>query len=236
VKILLLLLGGLKLGKIALTGGTMLLSMVVYSFIFGWWYAVGFVLLILFHELGHYAAAKQRNLNVGAPTFIPFVGAWIQLKEQPMDVETEAYVGIAGPVAGTFAAMACYYVAEYTHSQLMLALAYAGFMINLFNLIPLSPLDGGRITAIISPKVWWLGVPILIGLFVMNHSPMLLLIAIMALPHLMATFRGGPHGLPERYYDVPLSTRVSYGLYYLGLAAFLGIMSYETHLLLPSRN
>jgi Zn-dependent protease len=234
VKILLLLLGGLKFGKIALTGGTMLLSMVVYSFIFGWWYAVGFVLLILFHELGHYAAAKQRNLNVGAPTFIPFVGAWIQLKEQPMDVETEAYVGIAGPVAGTFAAMACYYAAEYTQSQLLLALAYAGFMINLFNLIPLSPLDGGRITAIISPKVWWLGVPILIGLFVMNHSPMLLLIAIMAIPHVMSTFRGGPPGLPERYYEVPLTTKVSYGLYYLGLAAFLGIMSYETHLLLPS--
>ena len=234
MKLLLLLFTGLKLGKIALTGGTMLLSMVVYSFVFGWWYAVGFVLLILFHELGHYAAAKQRNLDVGAPTFIPFVGAWIQLKEQPMDVETEAYVGIAGPVAGTVAAMACYYAAEYAHSQLLLALAYAGFMINLFNLIPLSPLDGGRITSIISPKVWWLGVPILIGLFIMNHSPMLLLIAILAIPHVMSTFRGGHQGLPERYYDVPLATRVSYGLYYLGLAAFLGIMSYETHLLLPS--
>ena len=234
MKLLLLLFTGLKLGKIALTGGTMLLSMVVYSFVFGWWYAVGFVLLILFHELGHYAAAKQRNLDVGAPTFIPFVGAWIQLKEQPMDVETEAYVGIAGPVAGTVAAMACYYAAEYAHSQLLLALAYAGFMINLFNLIPLSPLDGGRITSIISPKVWWLGVPILIGLFIMSHSPMLLLIAILAIPHVMSTFRGGPQGLPERYYNVPLATRVSYGLYYLGLAAFLGIMSYETHLLLPS--
>lgn len=234
MKILLLLLGGLKLGKIALTGGTMLLSMVAYSFFFGWWYAVGFVLLILVHELGHYAAAKQRNLNVGVPTFIPFVGAWIQLKEQPMDVETEAYVGIAGPVTGTVAAMACYYAAEYTQSQLLLALAYAGFMINLFNLIPLSPLDGGRITAIISPKVWWLGLPILIGLFVMNHSPMLLLIALLAIPHVMSTFRGGPSGLPARYYEVPLSTKVSYGLYYLGLAAFLGIMSYETHLLLPS--
>ena len=195
---------------------------------------VGFVLLILFHELGHYAAAKQRNLDVGAPTFIPFVGAWIQLKEQPMDVETEAYVGIAGPVTGTVAAMACYYGAEYTHSQLLLALAYAGVMINLFNLIPLSPLDGGRITAIISPKVWWLGMPMLIGLFVMSQSPMLLLIAILAIPHVMSTFRGGPHGLPARYYDVPLATRLSYGLYYLGLAAFLGIMSYETHLLLPS--
>ena len=237
MKALLLLLTGLKLGKVALTGGTMLLSMVAYSFIFGWWYAVGFVLLILFHELGHYGAARQRNLDVGAPTFIPFVGAWIQLKDQPMDVETEAYVGIAGPVAGTIAAIGCYYVAEATLSKLLLALAYAGFMINLFNLIPLSPLDGGRITAIISPKVWWLGVPILIGLFMMNQSPMLLLVAIMAIPHLMSTFRGrGDDVSTSRYYDVPTSTRYSYALYYLGLAAFLGIMSYETHLMLPGRN
>ena len=234
MKVLLLLLAGLKFGKVALTGGTMLISMVAYSFFFGWWYSVGLVLLILFHELGHYGAAKQRNLNVGAPAFIPFVGAWIQLKEQPMDVETEAYVGIAGPVTGTVAAMACYYAAEYTHSPLLLALAYAGVMINLFNLIPISPLDGGRITAIISPKVWWIGMPMLIGLFFITHSPMLLLVAILAFPHVMSTFRGGPHGLPERYYDVPLATRISYGLYYLGLAAFLGIMSYELHLLLPS--
>lgn len=234
MKVLLLLLSGLKLGKVVLTGGTMLLSMVAYSFVFGWWYAVGFVLLILFHELGHYAAAKQRNLDVGAPTFIPFVGAWIQLKEQPMDVETEAYVGIAGPVAGTIAAMVCYYGAEALHSQLLLALAYAGFMINLFNLIPLSPLDGGRITAIISPKVWWVGVPILIGLFMMNQSPMLLLVAILAIPHLMSTVRGGSDGAEfSRYYDVPTSIRFSYALYYLGLAAFLGVMSYETHLMLP---
>ncbi len=236
MKALLLLLTGVKLGKVALTGGTMLLSMVVYSFVFGWWYAVGFVLLILFHELGHYTAARQRKLDVGAPTFIPFVGAWIQLKDQPMDVETEAYVGIAGPVAGTIAAIGCYYAAEAAQSPLLLALAYAGFMINLFNLIPLSPLDGGRITAIISPKVWWLGVPILIGLFMMNQSPMLLLVAIMALPHLMSTVRGGQEHESSRYYDVPAATRVSYALYYLGLAAFLGIMSYETHLMLPGRD
>ena len=234
MKLLLLLLSGAKLGKLLTTGGTMLLSVLVYSWMFGWRYAAGFVALLFCHEMGHYIAARQRGLKVGAPTFIPFVGAWIQLKEQPMDVETEAYVGIAGPVAGTVAAMGCYYAAEYSQSQLMLALAFAGFMLNLFNLIPLSPLDGGRITAIISPKVWWLGIPILIGLFVMNHSPMLLLIAIMAIPHVLSTFRGGPSGLPERYYEVPLSTKVSYGLYYLGLAAFLGIMSYETHLLLPS--
>jgi Zn-dependent protease len=109
LKFLLTLLAAGKLGKVLLTGGTMLLSMLTYSLVFGWQYAVGFVLLILFHELGHYYAAKQRGLNVGAPTFIPFVGAWIDLKEQPLNVETEAYIGFAGPLAGTAAAMLCYF-------------------------------------------------------------------------------------------------------------------------------
>jgi len=234
MKTLLLLLSAGKLGKAALTGGTMLLSMVAYAFVFGWWYAVGFVLLIFGHEMGHYIAAKQRGLNVGAPTFIPFVGAWIQLKDQPMNVETEAYVGIAGPVAGTVAAGACYYAAEYFDSQLLLALSYSGFMLNLFNLIPLSPLDGGRITAIISPKVWWLGVPILIVLFFSNHSPMLLMIAILAAPQLLSTLRGADqYPAYVRYYDTPLATRYSYAAYYLSLAAFLSIMSYQLHQVLP---
>jgi Zn-dependent protease len=105
-------------------------------------------------------------------------------------------------------------------------------MINLFNLIPLSPLDGGRITAIISPKVWWIGAPLLIGLFFWDPSPMLLLIALLALPQLAATFRGGDHAQLEGYYDVPIEARVSYALWYLGLAAILGIMSFELYNLL----
>ena len=105
-------------------------------------------------------------------------------------------------------------------------------MINLFNLIPLSPLDGGRITAIISPKVWWIGAPLLIGLFFWDPSPMLLLIALLALPQLATTFRGGGHAQPEGYYDVPMEARVTYALWYLGLAAILGIMSFELYNLL----
>ena len=155
-----------KMGKLLMTGGTMIISMFAYSLVFGWKYAVGFVLLIFFHEMGHFIAARQRGLDVGAPTFIPFVGAWIQLKEMPHDVHTEAYIGFAGPLVGTLAAMVCYLIARETDSQLMLALAYSGFMINLFNLIPISPLDGGRITAIISPKVWLFGVPLLVALFI----------------------------------------------------------------------
>lgn len=70
----------------------MVLSVFAYGLVFGWRYAVGFVLLIFVHEMGHYVAARQRGLEVGAPTFIPFVGAWIELKQLPHDVETEAYV------------------------------------------------------------------------------------------------------------------------------------------------
>lgn len=224
-----------KLGKLLLTGGTMILSMFVYSLTFGWKYAIGFVLLIFFHEMGHYLAARYRGLDVGAPMFIPFVGAWIQLKDMPRDVHTEAYVGFAGPLVGTLAAIGCYWIARNTDSQLMLALAYSGFMLNLFNLIPISPLDGGRITAIISPKVWLIGVPLLIALFLYNPSPMLILIALLALPQLKAALQkdGGASDMPEGYYDVDINVRVNYGVFYLGLAGFLAIMSYELHKALP---
>jgi len=209
----------------------MILSMLVYSLTFGWRYAVGFVLLIFFHEMGHYLAARNKGLDVGAPMFIPFVGAWIQLKDMSHNVHTEAYVGFAGPLAGTLAAIGCYWIARETNSQLMLALAYSGFMLNLFNLIPISPLDGGRITAIISPKVWLIGVPLLVALFFYNPSPMLILIAILALPQLKAALQkdGGASALPEGYYEVDINTRVNYGVFYLGLASFLAIMSYELH-------
>ena len=228
ISALLLLLKGAKFGKVALTAGTMLLSVVVYSFIFGWAYAAGFVLLILFHEMGHYIAARRRGLDVGAPTFIPFVGAWIQLKQMPHDAETEAYVGIAGPIAGTVASLACYYAARETGSGLLLALAYAGFMINLFNLIPMSPLDGGRITAVISPRIWLFGVPVLVVLFFLHPSPMYLLIAILAWPKLRQAWNGTPQE-NAAYYDVPVQVRINYGICYLGLVAFLGAMTYSLH-------
>lgn len=223
-----------KLGKLLLSGGSMMLSMVVYSWVFGWPYAVGFVLLIFVHEMGHFIAARQRGLEVGAPTFIPFVGAWIALKDLPHSVETEAYVGFAGPLAGSAAALLCYWLGRHTDSNLLFALAYSGFMINLFNLIPISPLDGGRITAIISPRVWFLGVPLLIGLFFYRPSPMFILIGILAYPQLKKAFSKDPaEGLPLNYYEVPLETRINYGVMYLTLIIFLALMSFDLHEQLP---
>jgi Zn-dependent protease len=230
IRLLILLLSALKFGKILTVAGTMTISIVAYSFIFGWRYATGFVLLILVHEMGHFVAARQRGLNVGVPTFIPFVGAWIALKEKPMSVETEAYVGFAGPLAGTVGALACYFLARHYDNGLLLALSYAGFFINLFNLIPLSPLDGGRITAILSPRVWFFGVPILVALFLWRPSPMLIVIAILAIPQLRRAFSYNP-ALPKNaaYYGTSLETKVTYGAYYLALAGFLAIMSYDVH-------
>ena len=182
IKILALLLGSAKLGKLLLVVGSMVLSIWAYSLLFGWVYAVGFVALIFVHEMGHFVAARQKGLAVGAPVFIPFVGAWVALKETPMNVETEAYVAMAGPLVGTFGALVCYFLAREYDNRLLLALSYAGFFINLFNLIPLAPFDGGRVTSILSPRMWLVGVPILIGLFLWRPSPLLVVMAILAAP------------------------------------------------------
>ncbi len=223
-----------KLGKLLLSGGSMLVSVFAYSLVFGWRYAVGFVLLIFCHEMGHFVAARQRGLDVGLPTFIPFVGAWIELKQLPHNVETEAYVGIAGPVAGAAASMLCYFAARQTDSSLLLALCQAGCILNLFNLIPLSPFDGGRITAILSPKIWLLGAPLLVGLFLWRPSPMLIMVGILAYPQLKKAIWGDPK-LPQGYHDVAMETRVNYGAMYIGLVAFLATMSYSLHETLAGR-
>lgn len=230
---LLLLLKGAKFGKFLITGGSMLISVFAYALLFGWPYAAGFVGLIFVHEMGHFFAARARGLEVGAPTFIPFVGAWIQLKDQPRDAETEAYIGMAGPLVGSFGALACYWMARETGSSLLLALAYSGFFLNLFNLIPVSPFDGGRITAVISPRLWLLGAPLLVGLFFWRPSPLLILMVVLAWPRLVEAWRGIRTPEAAQYYAVDIETRTSYGLLYLGLAAFLAIMCHELHGELP---
>jgi len=230
VKLLLLLLSAGKLGKLLTTGGTMLVSVVAYAFVFGWRYAAGFVGLIFVHEMGHYLAARQRGLAVGAPTFIPFVGAWIELKDQPRDAETEAWIGFAGPLLGSIAALGCYFAARESGSRLLLALAYAGFFLNLFNLIPLSPFDGGRITAVLSPRIWLLGVPVLVAIFFWRPSPLLVLMAVLAAPQVLKAWRYDPEAPENRsYYAVSTETRLTYALYYIGLLAFLAVMAHDTH-------
>jgi Zn-dependent protease len=233
MKLLALLFGSLKFGKLLLSAGSMLLTIGIYAMAYGWSFAVGFVALIFVHEMGHFLAARQRGLDVGLPTFIPFVGAWIQLKELPHDVETEAYVGIAGPVVGSLGALACFYAARNYDSQLLLALSYSGFFLNLFNLIPIAPFDGGRITAAISPRIWLLGAPALIALYFYRPSPLLIIMAVLAAPYVVKAWRGPQTDADRAYYAVPAETRFGYAVAYLGLAAFLAVMCSELNSELP---
>jgi Zn-dependent protease len=225
-RILLLLLAGLKFGKLFGTVGTMLLATGVYAIVFGWRYAVGIVAMLFVHEMGHYLAARQRGLHVGMPTFIPFVGAWIELKQQPHDAETEAYIGLAGPMLGTVGAIGAYFLARNYGASWLLAVAYTGFFINLINLIPLPPLDGGRVTAVLSPRIWLLGVPIIGALLWFHFSMILLLVAILAGPHVLAALRFDKnHPANQQYYEVSPRVRWEYGLLYVGLIAFLAFMT-----------
>lgn len=226
MKLLLALLAKGGFGKLLTTGGTMLVSMAVYAISFGWPYAVGFVLLILVHELGHYIAARQHGLDVGAPVFIPFVGAWISLKDTRLEPEAEARIAMAGPMLGSIAALVCYLLALDGQGRLYMALAQAGFMLNLFNLLPLAPLDGGRVAGVISPRLWLLGAPLLGALFLWRPSPLLLLIALAAAPSVWAALKGTT---PEHARLSLRADKIRYAAQYLLLAAALGVMAFEAH-------
>lgn len=230
MKLLLLAFVALKSGKLLLTGGSMLLSLVIYAQIWGWPYAAGFLALLFAHEMGHVIAAAQRGLPVSAPAFIPFLGAFITLRDQPRDAETEAHVALGGPLLGSFATFAVYFWGRETDSRLLLAIAYSGFFLNLFNLLPISPLDGGRIMAVLGPRIWFLGVPLLAGLFVWQPSPVLLLVAVLAAPQLLRAWRFDPQA-PENqaYYAIPPGTRFEYTAFYLGLALVLALMTSGVH-------
>jgi Zn-dependent protease len=218
-----------KLAKVMGSAGSMVLSIFTYSLIYGWQYATGFVLLLLTHELGHYVAARRAGLNVGLPAFVPFVGAWIQLKDGFPDVETEAHVALAGPLVGSTAALAVFILWALTGIEVLLAIAYAGFFLNLFNLIPLSPLDGGRITAVISPWLWVLGIPVLIGVFCYHPSGLLIWIAVLAFPQLVRAFKNRNNPEQQTYLAAPLSSRIGYAILYLGLAGLLAVLSQWSH-------
>src|SRR6266550_3224917 len=157
------------------TGGTMFLSIWLYAQALGWWYAFGFVLLIFVHECGHLIAARRVGLKVGAPVFIPFMGAFIALKEAPRNAWIEAQVGIGGPLLGPVGAVFCYGLYLVTGNPFFSALAFTGFFLNLFNLAPVGFLDGGRVATALSPWLWLVGI-VIVGLLMLMHFNFLLLL------------------------------------------------------------
>ena len=202
------------------TGGSMVVTIGVYAMAWGVWFAVGFVLLILVHECGHLVAARRVGLNVGAPVFIPFMGAFIALKEAPRDAWIESQVAIGGPLLGTLGAVACDGLYLVTGNPLFRALAYTGFLLNLFNLAPIGFLDGGRIVTALSPWLWLVGLAVGGVLLAIQFNFLLLVIVLMALPRVFSLFRKKSDE-ERRYFEVTPARRWVMGAMYFTLIAFL---------------
>ena len=215
----LLLLKGLKLGPFLLTSFSMMAMVAFEAQRSGWLFGVGFVLMILVHELGHAVAIRRAGLAAGYPVFIPFFGAMIALKGQPRSSLVEAQIAIAGPIAGTGAALAMAAAFLVFEDRLWLALAYTGFMLNLFNLIPLGPLDGGRVAQVFSRSMWVVGLALMIALFVIYPSPQLLIIGVFSIGHALSRREGVPAGPDEA--TVTPADRRGLAAYYFGTCVFL---------------
>jgi Zn-dependent protease len=132
-----------KFGFVLVKFSSIFIAIAAYALIFGWKFAVGFVLLIFIHELGHYIEAKREGLSPKLPVFIPFLGAYVQYtRGHPWQT---VRVAIAGPILGGAAAAVCLAIAQSNGSRLLYALAYSGFFLNLFNMIPFGIFDGGAV-------------------------------------------------------------------------------------------
>jgi Zn-dependent protease len=213
--------------KVVTTGASMLVSIAAYAWFWGLPFAVGFVLLILVHELGHVIELRRQGVPASAPLFIPFLGAAIGLRELPDDAWKEARVGLAGPILGSVGAAACWLAAEVADSELLMALAFVGFFLNLFNLIPIVPLDGGRAAAALHPAFWFAGLLLMVGLAVVAPNPILILIVIVGALDLWRRWR--ERGQAPEYYRLALWQRLTIGLVYLGLAAALALAMSATY-------
>lgn len=152
-----LLLSLLKLGKVGGAVISMFITVWAYAYLAPLPFAIGIVLMILIHELGHVFAAKMKGLPVSAPVFIPFLGALITMKKNPTDAATEAFIGIGGPILGTVGGVAAFVLGVYTDSPVIVSVAYAAFYLNLINLLPIHPLDGGRISTAVTRWLWIVG-------------------------------------------------------------------------------
>ena len=215
--------------KVFTVAATMIVSVGAYALLGGWWFGVGLVLLIFVHEMGHVLELRRQGVPASAPLFIPFMGALISLKEMPHNAWREAKLAIAGPLLGSAGALAIYLVGVAYDSQSLKALAFLGFFINLFNLLPVVPLDGGRVTAALHPALWLVGFLGLLGLVIWKPNPILIIILLFSASELWRRWQMRGHPEMQEYYRVKPHQRLIVGVLYFGLAILLVLGMHATH-------
>jgi Zn-dependent protease len=228
-KLKILLLAATKV-KFLGTSVSALISVAAYALFWGWWFALGFVILMFVHEMGHVIALKREGIKASAPMFIPFLGAAVFMKELPKNAAAEARVGLAGPILGTVGCLVSVALWLITGDPFFEALAYTGFFLNLFNLVPMLPLDGGRAMAALAPWMWLVGYALMIGLVILSPNPILLIIVLLGG---FETYRRWKHrNDPEaqRYHEVTPRARWLVALTYIGLVLGLALAMQATYI------
>lgn len=216
--------------KLFATSASMLVSLAAYAWLWGWRFGLGFVVLLLVHELGHVVELRRQGIPASAPLFIPFLGAVVGMKQLPPDAWREARVALAGPILGSLGTLPFWIAGEALDSDLLVALAFTGFFINLFNLLPIVPLDGGRALAAVHPALWAVGFAALLALVLFRPNPVLLIILLLGSFELWQRWRRRHEPQAASYYRIGARRRVTAGLVYLALVALLALGSSATHI------
>ena len=214
-------------GKLFAISWSFLLSLWIYVVIFGWKLAVVIMLLLLAHELGHYFAFRAYGLPARLPAFVPLLGAFTA-GTAPDDLEQDAYIALAGPLTGLGLAAACYAIGDVTHDRFWFACADLSAFLNLFNMLPVPPFDGGRIIGAVWPPLWIAGFLLFIGFAIVWHIPLLFIVIIgaLGLPSILAAWRGH---VDPRAANMTFGARGRVSVWYLATVLGLLVVMSQSH-------
>src|SRR5437867_10276978 len=211
---------GFGLTQFAVAGASMSLSIAAYATKAPLPLVIGFALIILIHEIGHAVVIRAKGLRAGVMVFIPFIGGAVTLKDQPRSAYDDAQIGLAGPIAGTVASLIVLQMYKWTDAPLYLAIAAAGFAVNLLNLLPIGMLDGGRISAAVTKWMWVFGGGALVYKVIKQPNPLMLLVLFLVAFQVYASIAREKDD--KSFYDVTFTQRASIAVAYFFLVVFLG--------------
>jgi Zn-dependent protease len=231
-----------KFGKVALllltkakfltTSASMLVSVAAYALIWGWKFAAGFVGLLFIHEMGHYIQLRREGVKPSGMVFIPFLGAAVGARSLGGSALAEARVGLAGPILGSLACLIPAGLWLATGEEFWQALAFTGFFLNLFNLVPVVPFDGGRAMAAMAPWMWFVGLGAMALLLFLAPNPFIVLFLVLGAFTTWQRWKNRKAGEEGNaaYYRVKPIHRLAVGAVYVGLLVLLGVGMDLTHL------
>jgi Zn-dependent protease len=216
--------------KLLATSGSMLVSIAAWSLFYGWTFAVGIVMLLFVHEMGHVIQLRREGIKASAPMFIPFLGAFISAKSLGANALAEARVGLAGPILGSLGAVVALVIWHITGNDFWRALAFIGFFINLFNLIPMSPFDGGRAMAAMAPWMWLVGFAVMGAFVFVFPNPFIIVFLLIGGFDSWRRWKLRREGGAEQeaYYRVTPMQRLGVGAVYVALIALLVVGMHGT--------